>query len=517
MTQASHHGINGIVAIVGRPNVGKSTLFNRLTGSDDAIVDDRPGVTRDRIYGSVRIGSPESGDAAGFLVVDTGGFEKDDFKFQPFAENLVWRQTEAAIQECDLVLLILDAKAGMHPHDKELVRYLDRLRKPYLVAVNKVDGMEQGQVLWDFYEIGLDESTMKLSAAHNRGVGDLKEALVERLATIPSVVAQKDSEGATRIAIVGRPNAGKSSIVNRLLGEERALVSEIAGTTRDSLDTPMTYNGQAFVLVDTAGIRRKSRINERVEALSVMRSLRAIERADVVLLILDAQEGLTEQDMRLADLATERSKPIAIVMNKWDLVADKSSNSTKDWTDAVHRTLKTMAYAPVAFVSCLENQRIHKLMALVEKLAKTASRRVGTTAVNQALRTMVQEHTPALIKGKTKRVKFYFATQVSVSPPTIVVFCNVAKEIHESYMRYMTNRFRDMLGFEEIPIRLFFRSKEEVRARDVREAAVFEATDDGQRRRPVIADDEFDGDDDTAVVVGPFDDDLDEQDEALAP
>lgn len=516
MTQATLRGINGIVAIVGRPNVGKSTLFNRLTGSDDAIVDDRPGVTRDRIYGTVRMGSPEDGDDCGFMIVDTGGFEKDDFKFQPFAENLVWRQTEAAIQECDLVLLILDAKSGMHPHDKELVRYLDRMRKPYVVAVNKVDGMEQGQVLWDFFEIGLGDETLKLSAAHNRGVGDLKETLVERLAQIPGVVAQKDSAGATRIAIVGRPNAGKSSIVNRLLGEERALVSEIAGTTRDALDTPMSYNGKPYVLVDTAGIRRKSRINERVEALSVMRSLRTIERADVVLLVLDAQEGLTEQDMRLADLATERSKPIAIVMNKWDLIPEKTSNTPKEWEEAVHRTLKSMAYAPVVFVSCLENQRIHKLMALVERLAGTAKKRVGTTAVNQALRTMVQAHTPALIKGKTKRVKFYFATQVSVSPPTVVVFCNVAKEVHESYIRYMTNRFREMLGFDEIPIRVIFRSKEEVRARDVREAAVFEATDDGKRRRP-IADDEAIGDD--ALVVGPFDADGegDYDDEEIEP
>lgn len=480
--------ILGSVAIVGRPNVGKSTLFNRITGTDQAIVDDRPGVTRDRLFGMVFTDVEKT---AGFMVVDTGGFEKDDFKFQPFQENLVWKQTEAAIQAADLVLLVFDAKSGLHPHDKELFLYLERLKKPYLIAVNKIDGLEQSQILWEFYELGITDEVAKISAAHNRGVGDLKDVLMDKLQSLPDVGQHKHRADATAVAIVGKPNAGKSSILNRLLGEDRALVSEIAGTTRDTVDTPLTYNGRPYLLVDTAGIRRKSRINERVEALSVMRSLRAIERSDVVLLVLDATEGLTEQDMRLADLAADRRKPLAIVVNKWDLVQDKTSNTPKEWEEAIHRTLKTHHYAPVVFVSCLENQRIHKLMALVERISLMALRRVETSAVNQALRTMVQEHTPALIRGKTKRIKFYFATQVSISPPTIVVFCNVANEIHESYIRYMTHRFREMLGFPEIPIRLLFRAKTQVRARDTREAQAFEAEEDRLAAKALVAAEDF--------------------------
>jgi GTP-binding protein len=452
--------IRGIVAIIGRPNVGKSTLFNRLTVSDDAIVDDRPGVTRDRLYGTVWLDGERT---QGYAVIDTGGFETDDFKFQPFAENLVWKQTDAAIQEADLVVLVVDAKAGINPHDRELAQYLDRLGKHHMVVVNKVDGLEQSQLVWDFYE--LSEDPRKVSAAHNRGVADLRDDIGDLLNSLPGRASIKHEPGATRIAIVGRPNAGKSSILNRLTGEERALVSDIAGTTRDAIDTPMTYHGQPYILVDTAGIRRKSRIHERIESLSVVRSIRAIERADVVLLVMDAREGLTEQDMRLAQLAAERWKPIVLVINKWDLVENKTSNTGKEWTDAIHRMLKTLAFAPVAFISCLENQRVHKLMGQVESLALNSRRRVETHLVNQALRKMVQEHTPALIKGKTKRVKFYFATQVAVEPPTIVVFCNVAKEIHASYIRYMTHRFQELLGFDDIPLRIIFRPKADVRAR----------------------------------------------------
>jgi GTP-binding protein len=485
--------ISGIVAIIGRPNVGKSTLFNRLTTSDDAIVDDRPGVTRDRLYGTVWLDNERTD---GYVVIDTGGFEKDDFKFQPFAENLVWRQTDAAIQEADLVVLLVDAKAGINPHDRELGQYLERLNKPHLVVVNKVDGVEQAQLIWDFYE--LSQEPLKVSAAHNRGVADLREDIGAALGALPGRASYKHAPDATRIAIVGRPNAGKSSILNRLIGEERALVSDIAGTTRDAIDTPMTYNGKPYVLVDTAGIRRKSRINERIESLSVVRSIRAIERADVVLIVMDAREGLTEQDMRLAQLAGDRWKPIVLVINKWDLVENKTSNSGKEWTSAIHTMLKTLSFAPVAFISCLENQRVHKLMGQVEALSLNSRRRVETYLVNQALRRMVQEHTPALIKGKTKRVKFYFATQVAVEPPTIVVFCNVAREIHESYIRYMTRRFQEFLGFDDIPIRLIFRPKEQVRARagtskdedvDVQESDVTEV------EAHVYEGDEFEGED----------------------
>lgn len=454
--------IDGIVAIVGRPNVGKSTLFNKLTRSEAAIVHDRPGVTRDRIYGTVWLGDDKED---GFMVVDTGGFEKDDFKFQPFADNIVWKQTEAAIEEADLVMLLLDGKSGIHPHDHELVRFLEKIQKPWMGVVNKVDGPEQSQAMWDFFELGV-ENLEKVSAAHNRGVGDLKEKVLETLRQIPDRDIYADSEGATKISIVGRPNAGKSSILNRIAGEERALVSPIAGTTRDCVDTPITFNGEKFVMIDTAGIRRKSKISDSVEALSVMRAIKAIERSDVVLLVLDALAGLTDQDMRLAQLAFERHRPVMFVINKWDLVPEKTANTSRDYTANIHRMLRTYAFAPVVFVSALENQRVHKLVALARDLAQQAGRRVETSKVNQALRAMVLEHNPALIKGKTKRVKFYFATQVAVSPPTIVIKSNVYNEIQESYIRYMTSRFRKVLGFEQVPIRLFFRPKNTEKLRD---------------------------------------------------
>jgi len=469
--------IAGIVAIVGRPNVGKSTLFNRLTTSDAAIVDDRPGVTRDRIYGTVWLDDERT---QGFMLVDTGGFETDDSKLQPFSENLVWRQTEAAIAEADFVVLLLDGKAGLTPHDRHLKRYLEARSRPHVVVVNKIDGPEQSQNLWDFFELGTD-TVLKVSAAHNRGVGELREQIGDLLKELPSRSSYKSSLGAIRIAIVGRPNAGKSSILNRLTGEDRAVVSEIPGTTRDAIDTPLTYNNREYVLIDTAGIRRKSRIFERLESLSVVRSLRAIDRSDVVFLVLDAIAGLTEQDARLADLAAERGKPVAFVVNKWDLVPDKDPNSGKNYTQAIHSNLKTLGNAPVTFISATHNQRVHKLMALAEHLAMSSRRRAETSLVNQTLRSMVAEHTPALIRAKSKRVKFYFATQVAIQPPTIVVFCNVAKEIQAGYVRYMTNRFRSDLGFDNVPIRLIFRPKSEVRRRDVADAATLEKLEQSEQ------------------------------------
>jgi GTP-binding protein len=446
----------GIVAIIGRPNVGKSTLFNRMTSSDDAIVDDRPGVTRDRLYGHAWLSDDHTD---GFVVIDTGGFETDDYNFQPFADNLVWHQTQAAITEADLVLFVLDGKSGLHPHDKELMRYLEQHQKPYICVVNKIDGPEQAQAMWEFYELGIGE-LLKISAAHNRGVYDLKEDISNRLKALPHLQHSVNaaSEG-TRIAIIGRPNAGKSSLLNRLTGTERALVSEIAGTTRDAVDTPLTFNKEKFILVDTAGIRRKSKVSERLETLSVMRSLRAMDRAEVVFLVIDATEGLTDQDAKLVSLATDRFKPVAIIVNKWDLFENKTTHTAKEYTDAIHRILKEQSYVPVVFVSCLENQRVHKLLELAQRLAASFRKRVETRLVNEALAEIVLGHTPALVKGKTKRIKFFYATQVRVCPPTIVIKGNVAQEILESYKRYMTKRFRELLGFDAVPLRLLFRAK----------------------------------------------------------
>lgn len=455
--------IKGTVAIVGRPNVGKSMLFNALTKTRNALVDDQPGVTRDRLYGQVYF---DDFKERGFLLIDTGGFETEDLYYQPFKDNLVWQQTELAVDEADLVILVFDGRAGVHPHDSELVRFLARKNKPVLFVVNKIDGAQNEPLTYDFYQLGI-ESMISTSTAHMRGIDELLEAIDESFKNIPELKADRrhfTGEG-TRIALVGRPNAGKSSILNRLLGEERSLVSDVAGTTRDSLDTPLVYNQNQYVLVDTAGIRRRSRINDKIESLSVMRSMQAIERADIVLLVLDATQSLTDQDARIADLAASQYKGMAIIVNKWDLVPDKDSNSDKNYTNFLRERLSLLSWVPILYVSCLENQRVHKIMQLVEEVSASFTRRADTRSVNNALREMVGSHTPALNRATSKRVKFYYATQVRSAPPTILIFCNVAKEIQESYKRYMINRFREALGFGNVPIRLIFRAKEEAKRR----------------------------------------------------
>jgi GTP-binding protein len=450
--------IEGIVTIVGRPNVGKSTLFNKLTRTTQALVDDRPGVTRDRIYGTVE---SMFDDDDGYAVVDTGGFETDDLYYQPFARNIVWEQTEQAIRDADLVLMVFDAKSGLHPHDRQLVQFLKELQKPVAYAVNKVDGPEQQPSTLEFYELGV-EHFFTISAAHSRGIWELSEHIESRLRSMKSLHSVKThAEGATKIALIGRPNAGKSSILNRLCGEERSLVSEVAGTTRDTVDTPILYNKKPYVLLDTAGIRRRKKIFDRLEGLSVMRSLRAIEDADVVVLVIAADEGLSDQDARLAQLAAQQYKPILIVVNKWDLVPNKETNTARDYERGIHDKLKDIAFAPVIFTSVTENQRIHKILAKVEELAAAADHRVSTSQLNDALQRAVHEHTPALLRRYNKRVKFYFGTQVSVKPPTIVIKCNVADEIQESYKRYLVKRLRQDLNFGDVPLRVFFRDKSE--------------------------------------------------------
>jgi len=446
----------GIVAIVGRPNVGKSTLFNRLVGSRRAIVDDIPGVTRDRLYGTVKY--YEDGEQQ-FMLVDTGGFEDAKTKYQPFASNLVWEQTEIAIAEADLVVMLLDAKCGLQPHDEQLVRYLQRLGKQVIYVVNKIDSMEQKSAALEFYSLGIDEF-LTVSAAHNRGVGDLVEAIALQLAAMGKKNSRASAEeGATHVALVGRPNVGKSSILNRMLGEDRSLVSEVAGTTRDTVDTPFRYNKLPYVILDTAGMRRKSRIDQRLESLSVLMSLKAIERADIVVVVIDAVEGLTDQDARLASLASEQYKPVLMVVNKWDLITHKTTSTAREYELAIRHKIKSMAYIPILFTSCLENQRVSRIMSFVETLAANYRKRVKTSQLNEFLAQVVKEHTPALVRSRSKLVKFYYATQVKVAPPTFVVMCNLADEIHESYKRYIRNRFREGLGFTDVPLQIIFRPK----------------------------------------------------------
>ncbi len=450
--------IQGIVAIVGRPNVGKSTIFNKMTRTTQALIDDRPGVTRDRLYGTVESVFNEED---GFVLVDTGGFETDDLYYQPFAKNIVWEQTETAIRDADVVLMVFDAKAGLHPHDRQLVQFLKELNKDVVYIVNKVDGPEHEVLSWDFYELGIEKFHM-CSAAHSRGLWEVCENIETHLRQREDLKAVKPRDPeATKIALIGRPNAGKSSILNRLCGEERSLVSEVAGTTRDPVDTAIIYNKKPYLLLDTAGIRRRKKIFDKIEGLSVMRALRAIEDADVVIIVTSADEGLSDQDCRLASLAAEKYKPVLIVVNKWDLIPDKETNTARDYESTIHDKLKDIAYAPVLFTSCIENQRIHRIMAVVEELAESYRKRVPTARINDSLQRAILEHTPALVKRYNKRVKFYFATQVSVCPPTIVIKCNVADEIQESYKRYLVKRFRSELEFGKVPLRVFFRDKAE--------------------------------------------------------
>jgi GTPase len=445
----------GIVAIVGRPNVGKSTLFNQLTRTRKSIVDDRPGVTRDRLYGRVVLDSESERSCT---VIDTGGFEKDDYKFQPFADNLVWQQTEHAIDEADIVLFVVDAKDGVHPHDKEISNILRRKNKKVVAICNKVDGIEHTSLGMQFFEIGLD--VVPVSAAHRRGFSELFEALEVALDEVGLHHTQSAvQEGQIRLALVGRPNVGKSSILNRLCGTDRSLVSDVAGTTRDAIDACIKHNHRTYSVIDTAGIRRKAKVTDSLENLCVLRSLRVIDEADVVFLVIDAVGGLTDQDARLMDYATSRYKPTVIVVNKWDLAEEKDSNLAEAWRKEIHRRLQGASYIPVAFVSCLENQRIHQLLALASQMMDFYARRVPTSAVNELMEKMVREHTPALMNMSNRRIKFYYATQAAQCPPTFVVFCNVSEEIQESYKRYMTNRIRDELGFDQIPVKLVFRAK----------------------------------------------------------
>lgn len=449
--------IRGTIAIVGRPNVGKSTLFNALTRTRKALVDDQPGLTRDRIYGTVYF---DDLDERGALVIDTGGFETKDHYFQPFKDNVVWEQTTVAIEESDLVVFVLDAQSGVHPHDYELMRLLATKNKPVVFVVNKIDHENHRTSAYEFYALGMDH-LFQISAAHRQGLDELLEKID---ATIQDMQSKKQSQIdpkklGVRIALVGRPNAGKSSLLNRLIGEERSIVSEVAGTTRDSIDSSLTFNQKPYTLVDTAGIRRRSKIDDKAESLSVMRSIQSIESSDVVILVLDATATLTDQDARIASLAASQHKALIIVVNKWDLVPEKTQDSALNYTNYLRNRLSLMSWIPVLYVSCLENQRVHQIMQLVETTWANYSKRVETRKANDILRRLVDEHTPALIKATSKRVKFYYMTQVRTAPPTFVVFCNVASEIQESYKRYLLNGLRDGLDLHDVPIRLIYRGK----------------------------------------------------------
>lgn len=433
-----------LVALVGRPNVGKSTLFNRLLGQRRAIVDDTPGVTRDRNYAAInRFDKP-------FILIDTGGFEPvtEDRLLQQMRE-----QSTLAMEEADVIIFMMDARSGLTPADIEVAKMLRRVKKPVLYVVNKVDGDKLENESAEFYTLGINQ-LHTISAEHNRGVYDLVDELMQLL---PDRKDDASGDDLTRIAVVGRPNVGKSSLVNRLLGFERVVANPMAGTTRDSVDTLFMCNKRPYLLIDTAGIRRKGKTTEKLEKYSVVDALRSIERADVVLVVLNAEDGVTEQDERIAGYVHEAGKACVFVINKWDIIA-KDNSTLGVYVDKVRIGFKYLAYAPIVFVSAKTGQRIGKVMESVDDVMEQFSRRVTTSDLNRVFSDATASHHAPLAHGR--RVKFYFATQVGTRPPTFVIFTNQPDSIHFSYERYLINRFREAFGFNGTPLRLIFRGRE---------------------------------------------------------
>lgn len=432
-----------VVAIVGRPNVGKSTLFNRILGQRKAIVEDMPGVTRDRNYAEVtRYDRP-------FLLIDTGGFE-------PVTEDRLLtqmrEQSQLAVEEADIIIFLMDVRQGLTPSDQDVADQLRRTSKPVFYVVNKVDGARQENLASEFYTLGVEE-IYSLSAEHGRGMNGLMDDLEQLL---PEPEEEQEQSTEVRMAVIGRPNVGKSSLVNRLLGFERVVANPTAGTTRDSIDTPFVHNDQRYVLIDTAGIRRKGKVSQALEKYSAVQALKAMDRAHVVLMVIDAEEGITDQDLAVAGYAYEKGRALILVVNKWDL-PEKDEKSMGRYVEEVRRRFKYLPFVPVLFVSALTGQRIAKIMPLVEEVAEEFNRRVTTGVLNKILEDAVQKHPPAMVRGG--RTKLYYATQAAVRPPTFVVFTNRPDDIHFSYERYLSNCFREAFGFKGSPIRLRFKGR----------------------------------------------------------
>jgi len=432
-----------LVAIVGRPNVGKSTLFNRLLGERRAIVEDFPGVTRDRNYAEVtRYDKP-------FILIDTGGFE-------PVSEDRLLvqmrEQSQLAIEEADVILFLMDGREGVTPSDHEVLKMLRRVEKPVLFVVNKIDGDKQEEAVAEFYEMGVDD-LLTISAEHGRGIPDLMEAVLEYLPTAPA----SESAEETRIAIIGRPNVGKSSLVNRLLGKERVVANPLAGTTRDSVDSPFMYNKRRYVLIDTAGIRRKGKVSQKLEKFSVVQALKAMERAHVVLAVVDASEGVTDQDMTVAGYAFEKGRAVILIVNKWDLL-EKNNATMGEYVRDLRTRFKFLGEVPILFISALTGQRASKIMGEVEKVAEQFNQKISTAALNKVLNDAVTAHPPAVFQGK--RLKFFYMTQTAVRPPTFVIFVNKAEGVHFSYQRYLSNKIREAFGFAGVPLRVEYRDRE---------------------------------------------------------
>ncbi len=435
--------MSGIVAIVGRPNVGKSTLFNRILGRRSAIVEDFPGVTRDRNYALVTRFEKT------FTLIDTGGFEPAS------SEHLLSQmreQSRLAMEEADIILFLMDGREGLTPADQEVAEMLRRVDKPVIFVVNKIDGPGQELAASEFYSLGV-EPLVLVSAEHGVGTNDLVEDILNAL---PAGAVTEDGETETRLAVVGRPNVGKSSLVNRLLGYERVVASPAAGTTRDSVDSRFNYNQQRYVLIDTAGIRRKGRVSLKLEKYSVIQALKSLDRCHIALVVIDAEEGITDQDLTVAGYAYDRGRAVVLVVNKWDLVR-KDHTTMGEFIKEIRRTFKFLPDNPIHFVSALTGQRVNKIMADVAKVSEQFSRRISTPELNRVLKDAEINHPPSMFKGK--RLKFFYMTQIAVRPPSFVIFANHAEGVHFSYERYLTNCLRQAFGFAGCPIRLKFRDR----------------------------------------------------------
>ena len=435
-----------VVAVVGRPNVGKSTLFNLLAGERISIVEDTPGVTRDRIYADV------SWLNKNFTLIDTGGIEPDT---KDIILSQMREQASIAIDTADVIIFLVDVRQGLTDADSKVADMLRRSGKPVVLVVNKVDSFEKFMPdVYEFYNLGIGDP-VPVSSAGKLGIGDMLDEVIKHF---PEGKDNGESDERPRIAVVGKPNVGKSSLVNRLLGENRVIVSDIAGTTRDAIDTAIKYNGQEYVFIDTAGLRRKNKIKEELERYSMIRAVTAVERADVVLLVIDATEGVTEQDAKIAGIAHDRGKGIVIVVNKWDAI-EKDDKTIYRHTERIRQVLSFMSYAEIMFISAKTGQRTGKIFEMIDMVIENNSMRIATGVLNEIVTEAVAMQQPPSDKGK--RLKIYYVTQVAVKPPTFVIFVNDKELLHFSYTRYLENRIRDTFGFKGTSLKFIARERKE--------------------------------------------------------
>jgi len=435
-----------IVAVVGRPNVGKSTFFNYLIGKRVSIIEDTPGVTRDRIYGESEWRGRK------FTLIDTGGLEPHS---EDYIKQQMVRQAQIAIETADVIVFLVDAKTGLTAADEDVAVMLRKSEKPVVVAVNKVDNVgETPPEVYEFYNLGMGE-IYPISSIHGLGMGDLLDAIYDHF---PEEKEETDDDDWIKVAVIGKPNAGKSSLINRILGEERVIVSDIPGTTRDAIDTYYEADGRRYMFIDTAGIRRKSRINESIERYSILRAFTAVDRADVCVIMIDAQEGVTEQDTKIAGYAHEQGKASIIAVNKWDLI-EKDTDTMEEYRKKVYQELEFMNYAPVVFISAKTGKRMDRLLELIDFVSNQSTLRIQTGVLNDVLNEAVAMVQPPSDKGK--RLNIYYITQVGVKPPTFALFINDAELFHFSYERYLKNTLRSNFGFEGSPIHFILNEKEE--------------------------------------------------------